>query len=167
MPPYCSTSFLDYLLSGQSHQPLSLSCANVQCDVQGCNFWKLIGVLRERNRCSRYHQNPSGYIFHIIFGPLASQHCGCSTEHWGCSDTPKEISYTYMAMCNVDTASYRHQWRIHGGREGPRTLPWLQAESCFSSSGASLLVTSVSVSGYSLVWSPRCVLVNEQWICGA
>ena len=35
-----------------------------------------------------------------------------------------------------------------GGLEGPRTLPWLQAGSCFSASGAPLLVTSVSVSGY-------------------
>ena len=40
------------------------------------------------------------------------------------------------------------QWRIHGGPECPRTLPWLQAGPGFSSSGASLLVTSISVSGY-------------------
>ena len=44
--------------------------------------------------------------------------------------------------------SNRGQWRIHGGPEGPRTLPWLQAEPCISPIGAPLLVLSVSVSGY-------------------
>ena len=40
------------------------------------------------------------------------------------------------------------QWRIHGGPEGPRTLPWLQVGPCFSPNGDPLLVTSVSVRGY-------------------
>ena len=31
------------------------------------------------------------YVFQIRFGPLPSSDCGCSTEHWGCSGTSKEI----------------------------------------------------------------------------
>ena len=65
-------------------------------------------------RCSRYHPEPSGWRFHIRFGPLPSQHCGCSTEHWGCSGTPKRYKVTPMPEGLTST----EKWQVWTNSNG-------------------------------------------------
>ena len=75
---------------------------------QSCNFWKLIGgAERGKDAQGMHHQDPSGYEFHIRFGPLPSQYCGCSTEHWGCSGTPKLKRYKVTSCIEVCVYSAR------------------------------------------------------------
>ena len=45
-------------------------------------FENWLGVLRGKDAQDRYHQNPSGYGFHIKFGPLSSQHCDLWVLNW-------------------------------------------------------------------------------------